>query len=39
MYDVALLKMDSPTNNFKGCVRYFLKIHYSSDLITYMKLQ
>ena len=23
----------------KACVRYFLKIHYTSDLITYMKLQ
>ena len=25
--------------NFKACVRYFLKIHYTSDLITSMKLQ
>ena len=23
----------------KACVRYFLKINYTSDLITYMKLQ
>ena len=25
--------------DFKACVLYFLKINYTSDLITYMKLQ
>ena len=24
---------------FKACVRYFLKTHYTSDLITYIELQ